>query len=60
MTEIFHKNLNLFISDFRAVKIVLYIMSHKSSDTLSKLKFDALEWVFNTDVDEKRIRNQKK
>ena len=53
MTEIFHKNLNLFISDFRALKVVLYIMSHKSSDTLSKLKFDALERVFNTDIDEK-------
>lgn len=53
MTEIFHKNLNLFTSDFRVLKIVLYIMSHKSSDKLSKLKFDALERVFNTDIDKK-------
>lgn len=60
MTEIFHKNLNLFISDFRALKVVLYIMSHKSSDTLSKLKFDALERVFNIDIEEKRIGNKKK
>lgn len=60
MTEIFHKNLNLVISDFRALKVVLYIMSRKSSDKLSKLKFDALERVFNTDVEEKRIGNKKK
>lgn len=53
MAEIFHKNLNLFISDFRALKVVLYIMSRKSSDKLSKLKFDALERAFNTDIDEK-------
>ena len=53
MTEIFHKNLNLFIRDFRALKGLLHIMSHKSSDTLSKLKFDALERVFNTDIDKK-------
>ena len=60
MTEILLKNLNLFINDFRALKVVLYIMSHKSSDKLSKLKFDALERAFNTDIEEKRIGNKKK